>query len=320
MLALDWRLALVTFSVLPLFFLVTDWFRRGARESFRETRKWVARIGAFLQENLSGMSVVQLFRREARNAAGVRRDQPRPRRREHARALLLRGLLPRHRVPGRPGHRPHPASTAAGRCSWAALTLGALVAFIQYSERFWRPISDLSEKFNILQAAMASSERIFLLLDTKAEIVAPRAPVRGRTVIQGGWRSRTSGSPTAAKERADWVLRDISFAVAPGEERRPRGRHRGGQDLDHQPPAAASTTCSRGASPSTGSTCATSTRSACAPSLALVLQDVHLFSGTIASNIRLGSDIPDDRRAGRGAGGGRRTASSRPCPGATTRR
>ena len=169
MLSLDWRLALVTFSVIPLFFLLTNWFRKGARSSFRETRRWVARINAFLQENLSGMAVVQLFRREqkAREAFAVIN-------RKHAdanlRAIFYYAVF-------------YPAIEFLAALAMAliliqggsqvlsgALTLGALVAFIQYSERFWRPISDLSEKFNVLQAAMAASERIFEMLDTHTEL------------------------------------------------------------------------------------------------------------------------------------------------------
>ena len=118
LLALDWKLALVTFSVLPLFFLVTDWFRRGARESFRETRRWVARMNAFLQENLSGMSVVQLFRREARNEEAFSKINRAHGGREHEGALLLCGLLPVHRVPGHRRDLPHPALRRRARSSW----------------------------------------------------------------------------------------------------------------------------------------------------------------------------------------------------------
>jgi ATP-binding cassette subfamily B multidrug efflux pump len=172
MVALDWRLALVTFAVIPLFFALTNWFRKGARASFRETRRWVARINAFLQENLSGMSVVQLFRREAKNreafAAINRRHYD-----ANMQAMFYYAVF-------------YPAIELLAAIATAlilvyggvgvlagGLTLGVLVAFIQYSERFWRPISDLSEKFNVLQAAMAASERIFGLLDTKALVTSP---------------------------------------------------------------------------------------------------------------------------------------------------
>src|SRR5215472_17351769 len=172
MLRMNASLALVTFSMIPLFFLVTNWFRRGARESFRQVRKCVARINAFLQENLNGMSVVQLFSREDRNLERFREIN-----RQHADANMA-GIF--YYAVFYPAIEFLPALATAlillyggGRVLASTLTLGALVAFIQYSERFWRPISDLSEKFNILQAAMASSERIFTLLDTKVEISAP---------------------------------------------------------------------------------------------------------------------------------------------------
>lgn len=292
MLALDWRLALVTFSVLPLFFFVTDWFRRGARESFRETRKWVAQMGAFLQENLSGMSVVQLFRREARNACAFSAIN-----RAHAdanmRALYYYAVF-------------YPAIEflailaialillyGGGQVLAGGLTLGALVAFIQYSERFWRPISDLSEKFNILQAAMASSERIFLLLDTKPEVVGPAQPrrperIRGRVAFEDVWFSY------AGEKSESFVLREISFAVAPGHSVALVGATGAGKTsiislltrfYDVQ----------RGRVTLDGTDVRDLDPRELRSSLALVLQDVHLFSGTIASNIRLGSLIPDDR-------------------------
>ena len=299
LLALDWKLALVTFSVLPLFFLVTDWFRRGARESFRETRRWVARMNAFLQENLSGMSVLQLFRREARNEEAFSRIN-----RAHAdanmKALFYYAVF-------------YPAIEflaivatslillyGGGRVLLGALTLGTLVAFIQYSERFWQPISDLSEKFNILQAAMASSERIFQLLDTKAEGGAPERPralgeVRGRVAFENVWFSYDP-PPRSSEEGAEpnWVLKDISFAVEPGRSVALVGATGAGKTsiisllqrfYDVQ----------KGRVTIDGADLRTLDPAALRSALALVLQDVHVFSGTIASNIRLGSSIPDER-------------------------
>ena len=294
MLSLNWRLALVTFSVIPLFFAVTNWFRKGARRSFRETRRWVARINAFLQENLSGMAVVQLFRREERNRAAFAEIN-----REHADAnmqaifyyavfypaidflaalaialILLRG---------------------GGLVLSGALTLGVLVAFVQYSERFWRPISDLSEKFNILQAAMASSERIFGLLDTPAEVTSPPAAARPASV-----EGRVSfedvffryGAAPAAED--GWTLRDVSFAVEPGRSVALVGATGAGKTTiisllmrfyDVQ----------KGRVSVDGTDVRGWDLARLRSSLALVLQDVHLFSGTVASNIRLGSDIPMER-------------------------
>jgi ATP-binding cassette, subfamily B, multidrug efflux pump len=296
MVALDWRLALVTFAVIPPFFLLTNWFRRGARESFRATRKWVARINAFLQENLSGMAVVQLFRREERNReefAGINRKHYDA----NMQAIFYYAVF-------------YPAiellaavATAlilvygGGEILGGTLTLGVLVAFIQYSERFWRPISDLSEKFNILQAAMAASERIFGLLDTRPLVVGPPEPARpaavqGRVGFEGVWFSYSGGNAQPPDE--SWVLRDIDFAVEPGRSVALVGATGAGKTsiisllmrfYDAQ----------RGRVALDGVDVREWDTARLRSSLALVLQDVHLFSGTIASNIRLGSDIPMER-------------------------
>ena len=289
MVALDWRLALVTFAVIPLFFALTNWFRKGARQSFRETRRWVARINAFLQENLSGMSVVQLFRREAKNreafAAINRRHYD-----ANMQAMFYYAVF-------------YPAiellaaiATAlilvygGGGVLAGGLTLGVLVAFIQYSERFWRPISDLSEKFNVLQAAMAASERIFGLLDTKALVTTPdpamRPPVvQGRVSLEHVWFSYTGG---------ELVLKDVDFVVEPGKSVALVGATGAGKTsvisllmrfYDAQ----------EGKVALDGVDVRAWDLQRLRSSLALVLQDVHLFSGTIASNIRLGSDIPIER-------------------------
>jgi ATP-binding cassette subfamily B multidrug efflux pump len=296
MLTLDWRLALVTFSVIPFFFGITHWFRKGARESFRETRRWIARINAFLQENLSGMTVVQLFRREERNREAFSRIN-----RHHydanMRAIFYYAVF-------------YPAieflaalATAlillyGGRQVLASgLTLGVLVAFIQYSERFWRPISDLSEKFNVLQAAMAASERIFGLLDTRPLVLPPprhRAPgeLEGRVRFESVWFSYASAGGDGAE--LPWVLRDIDFSVDPGKSVALVGATGAGKTsiisllmrfYDAQ----------RGTVRLDGTDVREWDPRRLRASMALVLQDVHLFSGTIASNIRLGSDIPDAR-------------------------
>jgi ATP-binding cassette, subfamily B, multidrug efflux pump len=291
MLALDWKLALVTFAVIPLFFLVTNWFRRGSRQSFREVRKWIARINAFLQENLSGMTVVQLFRREERNVAafaGINR--------EHAQANL-RSIF--YYAVFYPAIDVLAAVAIAlillyggAQVLSAGLTLGVLVAFIQYSERFWRPISDLSEKFNILQAAMASSERIFTLLDTPVEIAVPRDPtllpaVRGAVAFEDVWFSYAQADP-------DWVLQDISFSVQPGRSLALVG-HTGAGKTSIISLLARFYDVQKGRITLDGVDVRLLDPKHLRAALALVLQDVHLFSGTIASNIRLGSDIPDER-------------------------
>lgn len=299
MLAMNPRLALLTFAVIPLFFAVTNWFRRGARESFREVRKWVARINAFLQENLSGMSVVQLFRQEQASAeafAAVNRAHTDA----NLRSIFYYAVF-------------YPAIELLAALAVAlilvyggtrvlagGMSIGALVAFIQYSERFWRPISDLSEKFNVLQAAMASSERIFLLLDTRPEVVAPASPVRlgeaqGRVAFEGVWFGYDPVLDASAGDaHPAWVLRDIDFGVEPGRSLALVGATGAGKTsiisllarfYDAQ----------RGRVSLDGVDVRQLEPGELRSSMALVLQDVHLFSGSIASNIRLGSRIPEER-------------------------
>src|SRR3954466_1005913 len=213
MLWMNWRLALVAFSVLPLIFFVTQWFRRNVRDSYRTVRGLIARINAFLQENITGMSTVQLFRRERTNF--VRFDTiDREHRDANIDSIFYYAVF-------------YPAievvSTLAtsliiwyggGSVLQNTLTLGALVAFVQYSQRFFRPISDMSEKFNVMQSAMASSERIFKLLDEPVTIESaaepPRrpAPAAGHIRFENVW---------FAYNEQDFVLRDVSFEVRPGE-------------------------------------------------------------------------------------------------------
>jgi len=289
MVAMNWKLALVTFSVIPLFFVVTNWFRAGSRATFREVRRWVARINAFLQENITGMPVVQLFRREERNREAFAAVN-----RQHTDANLAQIFYYAVFYPAIELLAALATALIILYGGWrviaGTLTLGALVAFIQYSERFWRPISDLSEKFNILQAAMASSERIFTLLDTEPKVVAPHKPVHLETVRgRVGFENVTFGYQPGTP-----VLQDIDFTVEPGKSVALVGATGAGKtsiislltrfyDVD------------QGRVTLDGVDVRALDPAQLRSSLALVLQDVHLFSGTIASNIRLGSAIPDER-------------------------
>ncbi|HEV3485021.1 MAG TPA: ABC transporter ATP-binding protein, partial [Vicinamibacterales bacterium] len=207
---MDWRLALITFSVLPLIVLVTQWFRRNVREQYRNVRVWIARINAFLQEHITGMSTVQLFRREQRTFArfdGINRKH----RDANVDSIFYYAVFyPAIEIIG---------ALASALIVWygggwtlqGTLTVGSLVAFILYSQRFFRPISDMSEKFNVLQAAMASSERIFKLLDTpvkiesalgarpSTELGTPLSASKGRRSALGHTESLERGQqPTAA--------------------------------------------------------------------------------------------------------------------------
>jgi ATP-binding cassette, subfamily B, multidrug efflux pump len=289
MLALNFKLALVTFAVIPLFFVITNWFRQGSRQTFREVRKWVARINAFLQENLTGMSVVQLFRREDRNREAFAAVN-----RAHADANVAQIF---YYAVFYPAIDILAAVAVAlillyggGRVLVGTLSLGALVAFVQYSERFWRPISDLSEKFNILQSAMASSERIFTLLDTPVEVTSPPNPVRLPAV-----RGRVGFEQVSfAYTPPHWVLRDVDFVVEPGRSVALVGATGAGKTTVISL-LARFYDVQQGRVTLDGVDVRALDPAQLRSSLALVLQDVHLFSGTIASNIRLGSPIPDER-------------------------
>ena len=213
MLMMDWRLALVAFAVIPLVWGVVTVFRRSVREAFREIRVRLARINAFLQEHLSGMRVVQLFGRQ-RAAFGEFDRLNREHLDAHLRSIRIYALF-------------FPAveflsTLALGLLLWygglrtlgGTVTVGTLAAFIQLSRRFFQPLQDLSEKVNLLQGAMASSERIFELLDAPITVREPDAPAalprppRGEVRFEHVWFRYADDGP--------WVLRDVSFTAAPG--------------------------------------------------------------------------------------------------------
>jgi ATP-binding cassette subfamily B multidrug efflux pump len=283
MLGMNWKLALASFVVLPLIAVVTQWFRRHVRESYRVVRAWIARINAFLQENLTGMGTVQLFRREGVNFDRFD-DINRAHRDANIESIFYYAVFyPAIELVG---------ALAASIIIWyggldvmqGTLTIGVLVAFLQYSARFYRPISDMSEKFNVLQSAMASSERIFTLLDTPVRITSPaarapgRTPIRGHIVFDHVW---------FAYHGEDWVLKDVSFEVRPGERIGLVGATGSGK----------TTTISlllrfydvsKGRILVDGVDIREMDLAAVRGLFALVLQDVHLFSGTVEENIRLG--------------------------------
>ena len=290
MLAMNWELALVTFAVLPLIALVTQWFRRNVRESYRTVRTWIARINAYLQEHISGMSTVQLFRREARDYARFDEINRGHRDANIASIFYYAVFYPAIEVIGA-------LATSViiwyggGRVVQHLLTLGSLVAFVQYSQRFYRPISDISEKFNLLQAAMASSERIFTLLDTPVVIESPPAATPpaasgGHIAFERVW---------FAYGGEDYVLRDVSFEVRPGERVAIVGATGAGKSTivnlllrfyD----------VSRGRILVDGVDIRRMDLTDLRRLFSLVLQDVQLFSGTIATNIRLGSEAITDEQ------------------------
>jgi ATP-binding cassette subfamily B protein len=304
---LNWRLALVTFAILPLLVMLTAWFKARARESFREVRVRIARINAFLQEHITGMSVVQLFGRERRaldDFEGIN-DAHRV---ANVKAIVYYAIF----YPGveliealglglilwygglrvlstsSPAAAGEPLAAGAAVVT-GALSVGALVSFLQYAQRFYQPLADLSDKYNILQAAMASSERIFRLLDTAPKIVAPPeafapATVRGDVAFEDVRFSYVPGEP---------VLRGLSFHAAPGETLAVVGHTGAGKstlanlllrfyDVDS------------GSVRLDGVDVRDWDLERLRRSVAIVLQDVFLFSGTVAGNLRLGETAIDD--------------------------
>ena len=232
MLAADWRLALASFAVVPLIIVATNVFRLSVREVYRDIRVRIARINSYLQEHLSGMRVVQLFGGEARAAAGFG-DVNRAHLEAHLRSITIYAaffplveLLTSVAI----------ASVlvyGGARALDHTVTVGVLAAFLQLVRRFFRPLQDLSEKFNILQSAMASSERVFALLDEPEAVRDPERPrllprpVRGEVVFEdvwfrypraarGGERPADGGRPSGAGGDDGWVLRGVSFAARPG--------------------------------------------------------------------------------------------------------
>ena len=288
---MDWRLALITFSVLPLILVLAQWFRRNVRESYRKVRLRIARINAFLNEHINGMSTVQLFRREQ-----VNYDRFEFINREHRDAHVEQIFYYAVFLPA----VEFVAAIATGLILWygggfvinGTLTLGSLVAFVLYAGRFFRPISDMAEKFNTLQAAMASSERIFQLLDTRAVVQSPAVPKAQSRQPKG---HIVFDNVSFAYKDDDYVLRNVSFEVKPGERVGIVGATGAGK----------STLISLllrfydvtgGRIVIDGTDVRDMDLAVLRKMFGLVLQDVHLFSGTIAGNIRLGDDSIDDAR------------------------
>jgi ATP-binding cassette subfamily B protein len=214
MLVADWRLALVAFAVIPFVYLLARVFRRRVRDAFRDIRLLLARLNSYLQEHLSGMRVVQLFARErasAREYGTINEDHLQA----HLRSVTIYAVF-------------FPAieiltAIALALVLWygglrilgGTLTIGILAAFIQLTRRFFQPLQDLSEKFNLLQAAMASSERIFRLLNEPVSVVESPSPLRLPEPVRGEVRFESVWFRYA--EDGPWVLSDVSFTARPGE-------------------------------------------------------------------------------------------------------
>jgi ATP-binding cassette subfamily B protein len=301
MLELNAKLALLTFSVLPLIVLTTMAFRRAVRESYRRIRVAIARINAYLQEHLTGMSVLQLFNCEERSFAEFEKIN-----RTHMEAykdsILAYGLF-------------YPAVEllgviavgiilylGGGMALRGVVTVGTAIAFIQYSQRFFRPIQDLSDKYNLLQAAMASSERIFKLLDTPLTISDP--------VEEGSALPHTVGAtrrvaPTGALvefrqvgfayKDDHKVVENVSFTIQPGETVAVVG-HTGAGKTTLTSLLLRFYDVQEGQVLFDGVDIRELRLCNLRRNFGIVLQDPFLFSGTVASNVRLGSEgISDDQ-------------------------
>jgi ATP-binding cassette subfamily B multidrug efflux pump len=304
MLRMSWPLALLTLAVLPAILYVTKIFRKHVRESYRRIRSAIARINSYMQEHVSGMAIVQLFNREQRAY-----DDFKSINRQHMDAfkdaIFAYALY-------------YPtvellSSIAIALVIWrggfgvlhSTVTLGVLIAFMQYAQRFFRPIQDLSEKYNILQAAMAASERIFKLLDTAPEIVSPPAPIAGdksgRVEFRNVWftyqrldEAQQVRVATASEEELrtfadiEWILCGVSFVVEPDETAAIVG-HTGAGKTTITGLMMRFYDIQRGSILVDGVDVRDQDLHDLRRRFGVVLQDPFLFTGTIADNIRLGS-------------------------------
>jgi ATP-binding cassette, subfamily B, multidrug efflux pump len=316
MLRMSWPLALLTISVIPAILYVTRIFRKHVRDSYRRQRAATARINSFTQEYVSGMSVVQLFNRERRafkDFSAVNAEN----KKAWSDAIFAYALY-------------YPiveflSSTAIALVIWrgggsvlrGTVTLGVLIAFMQYAQRFFRPIQDLSEKYNILQAAMAASERVFKLLDSEPEIVSPAHPVAGdgsgRVEFHNVWftyqsldEAQQARLATATDEELngfadiEWILRGVSFTIDPDETAAIVG-HTGAGKTTITGLMMRFYDIQRGSILVDGIDVREQDLNHLRRRFGVVLQDPFLFTGTIADNIRLGSKWITDERLERAA-------------------
>ncbi len=290
MFTMNWKLTLVSMSVLPLLFYGTFLFRKKAREAYRDVRLQIARINTFMQEHITGMMVDQIFNREKKSYAKFSEINA-AHRGANVRSIFYYSLFyPGVELIG---------AIAVGLIIWYAgvdalggsITVGTVMAFLQFNEMFWRPIRDLSEKYNIMQTAMASSERVFTLLDNNTVVADPPAPLpmpelRGEIEFRNVW---------FAYNKEEWVLKDVSFVIRPGHTVAIVGHTGAGKTsiinllmrfYDFQ----------KGSILVDGADIRSYAQKDLRRHLALVLQDVFLFSGDITSNISLGNEtISADR-------------------------
>ena len=314
MLSINWWLALLAFAVLPLILVVTRLFRNSVRESYRRVRAAIARINSFTQEHISGMRVVQLFNREQRAYTDFEAVN-----RLHM--VAFKDTIFAYALY-------YPAvellsAIAIALVIWrggfgvlsGTVTIGMLASFNMYSQRFWRPIQDLSDKYNILQAAMAACERIFKLLDTAPEIVSPAHPRTGdgsnRIEFRHVWFTyqkltseqkaaveRAARAPRPAEELAaipdvEWILKDVSFTIEPGRTVAIVG-HTGAGKTTLTSLMMRFYDVTAGQIFVDGVDLREQDLTRLRQHFAVVLQDPFLFTGTLAENIRLSNDAITD--------------------------
>jgi ATP-binding cassette subfamily B protein len=289
MLVLNWKLALITFCVIPLLFWAAFIFKIKVRDSFREMRKKLARVNSYLQENIVGMRIVQLFRRENVNLDHFKKLNWDLRDSHVKTVFYFAVFFPVVELL---------SAVAIALILWSGgvsiltgtLTLGVLIAFIQYAERFYMPVRDLAEKYNILQSAMASSERLFKLLDEEEEIRDPAHPLK----LERKPAALEFRNVSFAYQSRDWVLRDVNFSVKPGQTVAIVGHTGAGKTT-------LVSLLTRFYDPQEGQILINGvdvrsfTQHDLRAMLGVVQQDVFIFARSVEENIRLGSDIPSDK-------------------------
>lgn len=291
MFKLSFELSLVTLSVLPLLFYATFLFRKKAREAYREVRTLIARINAFLQERFSGISVVQVFHREEKEFEKFDRINAKYRDANIKSIFYYAVFYPAVELI---------SALGIGLIIWygggevikGTVTIGVLISFLQYTEMFFRPVRDLSEKYNIFQTAMASAERIFKLLDTKIFIKQPENPVKleklcGEIEFENVWFAYKHDGEMISDD--DWILKNVSFKINAGEKVAIVGATGSGKSTIINL-ICKFYTVQKGRILIDGIDIKNIDEKELRKHIAVVLQDVLLFSGDIFTNITLGNE------------------------------